>query len=154
MDIENVGRFCIINDPTGGTLSLIQLEQPQPVPAVMAWNELMTRDAAAAGAFYAGLLGWETQSIPMGDGPEYTACRSGENMVAGILQMDGPQFEGVPTNWMNYIGTKNIEGDAAKIAGLGGTVVVPPTEIPNMGRFCTFSDPGGGHIAMYQSPEG
>lgn len=29
MDIPNVGRFCVINDPTGATLSLIALSAPR-----------------------------------------------------------------------------------------------------------------------------
>lgn len=28
MDIPNVGRFCVVNDPTGATLSLIKLMSP------------------------------------------------------------------------------------------------------------------------------
>jgi predicted enzyme related to lactoylglutathione lyase len=28
MDIPNVGRFCVINDPTGAALSLINLQSP------------------------------------------------------------------------------------------------------------------------------
>jgi predicted enzyme related to lactoylglutathione lyase len=29
MDIPNVGRFCVINDPTGATISLITLSPPR-----------------------------------------------------------------------------------------------------------------------------
>jgi predicted enzyme related to lactoylglutathione lyase len=31
-DIPTVGRFCVITDPTGATLSLIKFEQPQQAP--------------------------------------------------------------------------------------------------------------------------
>ncbi len=151
-DIPTVGRFCVVNDPTGGTFSLISLKQAKAIAPVMAWNELMTRDATKAKSFYTKLLGWTTDAMPMGGDVDYLICKNGETMLGGIFQMSGPQFENVPPHWLNYIDTKQVDADAKKVEKLGGKIVVPPTDIPNnIGRFCIFSDPGGGHIALYQS---
>jgi predicted enzyme related to lactoylglutathione lyase len=150
-DIPTVGRFCVINDPTGPTLSLIQLEDPKAIAPVIVWNECMTRDAASAKKFYTQLLGWTTENMPMGGETDYILCKNGEDMLGGIFQMTGPKFEHVPPHWLNYIGTKQVDADAAKVEKLGGKVIVPPTDIPNIGRFCVITDPGGGHIAFYQS---
>lgn len=150
-DIPNVGRFSVVNDPTGGTFSIIRVNDPKPIAPVIVWNELMTRDQGKAKAFYTKLLGWGTDSMPMGDF-DYVICKNGDEMLGGIFPMTGPQFDNVPPHWLNYIGTSQVDADAKKVEKLGGKIIVPPTDIPNnIGRFCVFSDPGGGHIALYQS---
>jgi predicted enzyme related to lactoylglutathione lyase len=154
-DIPTVGRFCVVNDPTGGTFSLISLTSPKPIAPVIAWNELMTRDSAKAKTFYTKLLGWKTEGMPMGGEAEYLICKNGEEMVGGIFQMSGPSFDNIPPHWLNYIATRQVDADSKRVEKLGGKIVVPPTDIPNnIGRFCIFSDPGGGHIALYQSSQG
>ncbi len=150
--IPTVGKFCVINDPTGGTISLIALETPKPIAAVIAWNELMTRDSKKATEFYTKLLGWTTDAMPMGGGVPYMICKSNGKSVGGIFNMDDPKFENVPPCWMNYIDTQAVDADAAKVEKLGGKIIQPPTDIPNnIGRFCVIADPGGAHVAMYQS---
>lgn len=157
-DIPQVGRFCVANDPTGGTFSMIRLNEPTPTAQVFVWNELMTRDAGKARAFYTSLFGWttETMEMPAGEGCEgggtYTMFKSGETYLGGMMQMEGPQFEEVPPHWISYIGTNDVDADAAKIESLGGKIIVPPMDIPNnIGRMCVFSDAGGAHAALYQS---
>jgi hypothetical protein len=153
--IQTVGDFCVINDPSGPVLSLIQLEDPKPLPPVIVWNECMTRDVGKAKQFYTTLLGWTTEVTPMGDEGDYTMWRNGETRFGGMFEMNGPQFEQVPPHWLHYIGVNDIDGIAGRIPAAGGKVVHGPCDIPgNMGRICVFSDPGGGHIAMYQSPQG
>jgi uncharacterized protein len=150
-DIPTVGRFSVVNDPTGGTFSLISLLDPKPISRVMAWTELMTRDAPKAKEFYRNLLGWGFDSMPMGGEADYTICKNGDDMIGGIMQMDGPQFEGVPPHWLNYIATAQVDADAAKLVELGGKMLVPPFDIPNnIGRCCVFTDPGGASIALHQ----
>ena len=34
-------------------------------PGAFSWNELMTTDPAAAGAFYAGLFGWAMKNMAL-----------------------------------------------------------------------------------------
>lgn len=150
-DIPNVGRFCVINDPAGPTLSMIQIPDAQPGPQVMAWNECMTPDGGKSRAFYEKLFGWNTEDMPMGEHGNYVILKNGECGIGGIMEMKGPQFEGVPPHWLNYINTTQVDVDAKKVEEAGGKLVVPPMDIPNnIGRFCVFADPGGGHIAMYQ----
>ena len=151
-DIPTVGRFCVINDPSGPTLSLIQLSEAKPIAPVIVWNECATKDQNAAKKFYTALLEWTTESMPMGDAGEYVLCKNKDEMLCGIFQMNGPQFEHVPPHWMNYIGTQNVDADAKRVEKLGGKIIMPPTDIPNnIGRFCIITDPGGAHISLYQS---
>lgn len=151
-DIPNVGRFSVVSDPTGPTFSLISLNEPRPIAPAIVWSECMTKDQRRATAFYTTLLDWTTESIPMGDDNEYILCKNKDEVLCGIFQMSGPHLEHVPPHWMNYIGTQNVDADADRVKQLGGTIIVPPTDIPNnIGRFCTITDPGGAHVSLYQS---
>ncbi len=115
------------------------------------WTELMTRDAAAAKKFYSELIGWTITDQEMG-GMTYSFLTTPEGeQVGGMMQMDGPQFEGVPPHWMQYILVEDVDDRAQKCTELGGKVKVPPTDIPNMGRFCVIEDPTGGVIALFQA---
>jgi hypothetical protein len=42
----------------------------------------------------------------------------------------------------------DVDDRAAKVKELGGTVCVPPTDIPNVGRFCVINDPTGAAVSL------
>lgn len=151
-EVPGVCKFAIISDPTGGTVALYQSLKPMDIGDAFAWMELMTRDVDAAVAFYTEVIGWTTQTMPTGQGDDvYTMFANGETPIAGCFPMKGEQYEDVPVHWAGYIGTDDAQRDAAKVKELGGKIVVPPTDIPGVGRFFTFIDPTGAHISMYQS---
>jgi predicted enzyme related to lactoylglutathione lyase len=52
-----------------------------------------------------------------------------------------------PPHWGVYITVDDVDATAAKAQQLGATTIVPPTDIPNVGRFCTFQDPQGAVIS-------
>ena len=105
------------------------------------WLELMTTDATAAVAFYAELLGWKIETVPMPTG-DYHVASVGDEKVAGI--MGTPQeVKATQPNWGTYLTVDDVDGFATRISDLNGTVLVPPTDIPGVGRFLTFQDPQG-----------
>jgi predicted enzyme related to lactoylglutathione lyase len=57
----------------------------------------------------------------------------------------------VPDNWLIYFGSPDVDADVQRATGLGATVIVPPTDIPNMGRFAVLLDPQGGSFAIFQA---
>jgi hypothetical protein len=44
-------------------------------------------------------------------------------------------------------GVDDVDAIAAKVTELGGRVLVPPMDIPTVGRFATFQDPQGAVIS-------
>jgi len=48
-----------------------------------------------------------------------------------------------------YIGTGDINATLAEIEKHGGKTISPKTEIPGMGWFALFSDPGGNLVGIY-----
>ena len=126
-----------------------------PPNGAFCWNELSTTDSDAAIKFYTELLGWEVKrSHPMeacegSDAPPmvYNEIVVAGQHIGGIYKM-GPEFGGAPSHWMSYVAVDDVDGRAAKVAELGGKVCVPPTDIPNVGRFCVVNDPTGAAISL------
>ena len=49
----------------------------------------------------------------------------------------------LPSHWMIYFSVADCDAAAAKATELGGSVKVPPTDIPPVGRFSVIQDPQG-----------
>jgi len=125
-----------------------------PAIGTFCWNELMTPDTGAARSFYTSLLGWQAEEMDMGEAGIYTVFKQGDQQVAGMMGMSGPQFEGVPPHWMGYIHVADVDTTTAQAEQLGAKVCVPPTDIPNTGRFSVIADPTGAAISLFQAKEG
>ena len=116
------------------------------------WHEINTPDPAGAKSFYTDLIGWGTNEMDMGGGT-YTMFTNGGHPIAGCFPLNDEKYENIPVHWEGYIGTDDCDRDAAKVTELGGNVIVPPTDIPGVGRFFTFIDPTGAHCSMYTPSE-
>ncbi len=111
------------------------------------WYELMTTDADAAADFYGHVVGWTAADHPNSTTPggvRYTILSAGEHGIGGVLQLDEAMTNaGMKPIWVGYIGVADTDDVARRIGETGGKVHVPPTDIPNVGRFAMASDPGG-----------
>jgi len=67
-------------------------------------------------------------------------------MVAGMMAAEA----GMPLGWTFYIAVEDTDALAAKAAELGAKVIVPPTDIPDTGRFSILIDPQGAALAVLQ----
>lgn len=112
---------------------------------VFSWCELMTTDVGAAKSFYTKLFGWSTEDMAM---PEmtYTIAKAGGKEVGGIMPMP-KDAQGMPPMWGAYVTVDDIDLTARTAEKLGGTLLVPPRDIPNVGRFCVIQDPQGAVIS-------
>ena len=72
----------------------------------------------------------------------YTSFSLDGRMIGGMLEIQ-PEWGDVPPNWGVYFAVENCADAAARIAELGGTIIMPETEIPEIGRFAVASDPQG-----------
>jgi predicted enzyme related to lactoylglutathione lyase len=52
---------------------------------------------------------------------------------------------------VNYIGVESIDEYVKKIEALGGKVIVPKTEIPEIGWFALALDPEGNQFGIFQN---
>ena len=121
-------------------------EHGMPAHGDFCWNELATTDAEAAKKFYAELFGWQYKTGDVG-GAAYSEIMANGRPVGGIHQM-GAELGGAPTHWMAYVAVSDVDASARKVGELGGRVCVPPTDIPNVGRFCVINDPTGATMSL------
>ena len=110
-------------------------------PGAFSWCELATPDPAKATDFYGKLLGWTFDDMPMAHGDTYRVVKVGAEAVGGIM---APPPGGPPMAcWSCYVTVTDADATARQCAELGGKAVVPPTDIPNVGRFAALQDPQG-----------
>lgn len=108
------------------------------------WHDLMTTDAARSQEFYTSLLGWEIHPVPMGEFT-YRMIMAGPGPIGGIVEE-----QAIPSShWMPYCSVPEVDSAAERWKELGGTVCVPPTDIPRTGRFAVVGDPQGGFLSLY-----
>jgi predicted enzyme related to lactoylglutathione lyase len=130
-----------------------EMRMPAYKQGEFCWYELGTRDISAAVKFYTELLKWGTLAHDMGEyGTYYIFQLDGQDVGAGY-QMSGPQFEGVPPHWMPYVWVDDVDATAAKAMELGGRIVAPPMDVPNVGRMAFVQDPQGAHFAIFTGRE-
>jgi predicted enzyme related to lactoylglutathione lyase len=110
------------------------------------WNELMARDVAGAKKFYADTIGWSYDGMPMPGGGTYWLAKIGDQPVAGIFDINGPDYQGVPENWMPYIAVDNVDARVKKAVAAGARVMKPAFEVPGVGRIVILMEPGGAAV--------
>ncbi len=109
------------------------------------WFELMTSDVAGAKAFYAKLFGWAFEEYPM-EGMAYGVVKVAGEDVGGIMGTP-PEAKGMPPAWGIYVTVADVDATAKQAQELGGKILLPPRDIPNVGRFCVIQDPQGAVIS-------
>ena len=104
----------------------------------------------AAKAFYAEVVGWGTQDASM-PGMAYTLFTAGGDPVGGLMVLpEDARKMGAKPSWIGYVGVNDVDATADRIKHLGGTVHVPPKEIPNISRFSVVADPQMATIALFK----
>lgn len=103
------------------------------------WYELLTTDPDAAADFYGKVVGWQTRSSGQ-PGMDYRLFSIDGDDIGGLMKSE-PGMP--PPVWLGYIGVDDVDASAAKIKEAGGAIHIPPTDIPNVGRFAMVEDPQG-----------
>ncbi len=151
MDVLDVGRMAVAVDPTGVMFSVWEPRSHIGAsvvnePNTLCWNELTTRNPKESIEFYDAVFGWIAHTAA-GPNP-YTEFQLNGRAIAGMMVMEGDMWPaGMPNHWMVYFAVADTDASAAAAAKLGGTVSVPPTDIPP-GRFAVITDPQGATFSI------
>jgi len=116
--------------------------------ATFIWNELVTTDQQACGAFYSALLGWTRKEVDAGPAGTYTVFQNDGRDVAGMMNPATEFSRARPPFWSAYIAVRDIDACAARVAELGGKVIAGPEDIPDVGRVCMLTDPTGAPVCL------
>jgi hypothetical protein len=108
-------------------------------------------DVARAKKFYASLLGWKIE--PATDFFDKTQRR--QNIITGEPQ-EGTMHRGglykrhMPGPIMNFVIVQDLGAVLSRVEGLGGTVVMPKTEINAVGLVGVIRDTEGNILGLLQ----
>ena len=103
--------------------------------------EVHGKDAAALNTFYGELFGWHVDANnPMNYGMVDT--HGGDRGINGGIAQDDE-------SWVTfYVEVDDLQAALDKAEKLGGTTVLPPSDVPGGPSLALFTDPAGNRIGL------
>ncbi len=143
-DVMEAGRMALLQDPTGAVFAMWQPKENIGAelvngPGRLTLNQLNTSDPERALQFYTDLFGWRSEQMAEGDQP-FWGLYNGDTVNGGLMNL--PQGAEMPSHWLVYFGTDDIDAANDQITASGGTVILPKMPVP------------GGEILVAQDPQG
>jgi len=115
----------------------------------IAWVDLTLPDAEGMRDFYAAVMGWRPEPVPMGDYSDFNMCDAAGDAAAGVCHARGRNAE-LPPVWMVYFQVPDLDESLAQAQAAGGTVLQQPKGAGS-GRFAVLRDPAGTVFAVAES---
>lgn len=118
------------------------------------WYELTTTDSDAACRFYENVVGWRITDSGMPD-MDYRLLNAAETSVGGVFALNEEMLGGgARPAWLGYVEVADVDESVADIEADGGSTLVSPRDIPNVGRFAMIADPQGIPLYVMHSTSG
>ena len=150
-DVPGRGRVAVLRDPQDAVFGVVRTIQGDPVDRVPGnnewlWNEVWTSDVAAAGSFYRNLVGYDVSERTVADQPYTFLARDGLPRV-GLLPKPSPD---IGNTWVCYVKVADVDAAVAKVAGLGGNVLMAPTAEVRNGTVAIIADAHGAGLVIQE----
>ncbi|NRA72666.1 MAG: VOC family protein [Gammaproteobacteria bacterium] len=150
-DVMDAGRMSIIKEPDGAHFAIWQgIKHPgielRDSENTLCWNELASKNADVSADFYTKLFNWQAADKSMGS-VKYTEMTAAGSPQAGIMEMT-EEWGDIPPHWMPYFQVESCDDMAKQAEKLGATICVPPTSIPDVGRFSVIQDVQGATFSV------
>jgi len=151
------GRQCVLSDPEGAVFALLASSSGDtadylPATGDWIWSSLHAKDAGTEAAFYQNLLGYEVFDQPSDDGLEHVilstdnyARASANDLARGSARRH--------SHWLNFVRVEKAAETAAKVAAMGGRVLVEPRVDRHGGMVAVFADPAGAPFGVMEWSE-
>jgi predicted enzyme related to lactoylglutathione lyase len=153
MDMPEVGRFSVLQDPAGAVFSAYTPAGEAPgydgPPRIgeISWHELMTDDYDRAFNFYAELFDWEKgEAMDMGEAGIYQIFHRGVAPLGGMMNRPSEMPVGA---WVYYVRVGDIDATLDRVKAIGGAVFHGPMDVPGGDRVAQCQDPQGGMFAVH-----
>jgi hypothetical protein len=137
----------------GGTFAVFKPEKEDPEPTgapavgTFCWNELLSQNPKAGVALHKEISGYATADKDMGPMGTYTILQRGDVQTAGVMKAMDPK---APSMWLPYVAVESVDKSFERAKKLGAKELVPPGDIPGIGRFAVVADPDGAAIALFK----
>ncbi|HYP47118.1 MAG TPA: VOC family protein [Thermoleophilaceae bacterium] len=115
------------------------------MPAAVVHFEVIGKDFETMKRFYGGLFEWQLEPAGPAD---YALVEPQEGGIGGGVGAAGERGYGVTV----YAQVPDLDAALARAEELGGTRVMPPTEVSDTVRVAQLKDPEGHLIGLIQGP--
>jgi hypothetical protein len=148
-------RFAIV--AMGGAVACARQPAPSSAPTAtpnssrvgeFVWQDLMTEDVEKSRTFYEQMFGWTFERTERFGRP-YLIARFESRPIAGIAQVERRRPDQPVSQWISYLAVADIDAVAARMPGLGGQVLVGPTDV-RKSRAAVAVDPQGAPIGIVE----
>lgn len=150
----NRGREAVLADPQGAVFAVLESSSGDPpdvlaAPGEWIWSSLVARDPDTDAAFYQTLFGYEVFELSADEGAQHLLLASDgyARASANSLPADKPNAH---PHWLNFVRVDDAVAMAAKVATLGGRVLVEPRTDRHGGRLAVVADPQGAPFGLLE----
>lgn len=106
---------------------------------VVHW-EIGGHDLDKLTAFYEQLFGWK----PTSQDENYRLVEPSDGLRGGLMRCR----DGTPPYVTVYVAVDDLPAVLSTVGRLGGSPLVPPTPVPDVGAFALFRDPEGNVLGL------
>jgi predicted enzyme related to lactoylglutathione lyase len=151
--VGDLGRMALLVDPAGTLFGLWQAGTHTGFgkygeAGSVTWNENHSKDFGASSSFYPTVFDWHVHALSDTDSFRYLQAYVDGEVVAGLLDAHASLPAEVPSHWVTYFGTADVDAALATVESLGGTVLRPAQDSP-FGRIAEVRDPGGAVFRLH-----
>lgn len=152
-EIPGVGRYAVVVDRQGARIApftpLPRAAESDPTPSLgtFCWDELITQDPDAGLRLASALFGFTPEVKDMGALGTYTVLKRGDERAGGLMKATDARS---PSLWLSHVIVADVDASFAKAKKLKATEMVPPSDIPGIGRFAVVADREGAAIALFK----
>lgn len=116
------------------------------------WIDLTTADIQRAMHFYGSVFEWTFEDMGADFG-HYHLVKSRDLTIGGMMGRVPEMMGEGPDAWSVYLYTPDAQATCDKATAHGGSVIVPPMPVGDMGISGMVTDPGGAATGFWQ-PQG
>jgi uncharacterized protein len=148
------GRQSVLSDPEGAVFAILASssgDSPDylPVPGEWIWSSLHAKDAGAEAGFYQELFGYDVFDLPSDDDLDHLILSTDDYARASANSFPGGSARRHP-HWLNFVRVENAANMAAKVAAMGGRVLVEPRVDRHGGMLAVVADPAGAPFGLME----
>ncbi len=151
------GRQAVFADPHGAAFAVLQSTSGDPKdeladPGEWIWSSLATPDPDKDAAFYQVVFGYEAFALPSDDGLEHVLLAN-DDFARVVLNELPAGASKLHPHWLNFVRVISASDAVAKVAALGGQVLIPPRPDRHGGMIAVVADPAGAAFGLLEWPD-
>jgi len=151
-DVFDSGRMTIAQDPTGAVFGVWQANEHLGAQlanehGTLLWNQCQTSDPDRASEFYQAAFGHEIDEVDLGLGEPFRVLKVNGRGIAGVRE---PVSGDTPAHWSTVFAVADTDETVALAKELGGTVLMEPMDLPEIGRLAVLQDQAGAIFQVMQ----